>query len=96
MLCALTMNDYNKDMFRCQNTRTQACEMIHNVRVVGDVYSLCIADIVKYQIRCHAHTIFLHMGQGFPHQLPVLENSILHPHVKQVACDVVTISRAFC
>jgi len=22
---------------------------------------------------------FLHMGQGFPHQLPVLENVILHP-----------------
>jgi len=37
---------------------------------------------------------FLHMGQGFPHQLPVLENVILHPHVRRVACDDVTISRA--
>ena len=25
---------------------------------------------------------FLHMGQGFPHQLPVLENVILHPPCK--------------
>jgi len=33
---------------------------------------------------------FLHMGQGFPHQLPVLENVILHPHVRRVACDDVT------
>jgi len=37
---------------------------------------------------------FLHMGQGFPHQLPVLENVLLHPHVRRVACDEVTISRA--
>jgi len=37
---------------------------------------------------------FLHMGQGYPHQLPVLENVILHPHVRRVACDDVTISRA--
>jgi len=36
----------------------------------------------------------LYMGQGFPHQLPVLENVILHPHVRRVACDDVTISRA--
>jgi len=34
---------------------------------------------------------FLHMGQGFPHQLPELENVILHPHVRRVACDDVTI-----
>jgi len=34
------------------------------------------------------------MGQRFPHQLPVLENVILHPHVRRVACDDVTISRA--
>jgi len=34
------------------------------------------------------------MGQGYPHQLPVLENVILHPHVRRVACDEVTISRA--
>ena len=34
------------------------------------------------------------MGQEFPHQLPVLENVILHPHVRRVACDDVTISRA--
>ena len=34
------------------------------------------------------------MGQGFLHQLPMLENSILHPYVKHVACDDVTISRA--
>jgi len=34
------------------------------------------------------------MGQGFPHQLPVLDNFILHPHVRRVACDDVTISRA--
>ena len=34
------------------------------------------------------------MGQGFPNQLPVLENVILHPHVRRVACDDVTISRA--
>jgi len=34
------------------------------------------------------------MGQGFPHQHPVLENVILHPHVRRVACDDVTISRA--
>jgi len=30
----------------------------------------------------HVHvddSTFLHMGQGFPHQLPVLENVILHP-----------------
>jgi len=32
--------------------------------------------------------IFLHMRQGFPHQLPVLENVILHPR------NDVTISRA--
>jgi len=38
--------------------------------------------------------VFLHMGQGFPHQLPVLENVILHPHVRWVARDDVTISRA--
>jgi len=29
------------------------------------------------------------MGQGFLHQ----ENVILHPHVRRVACDDVTISR---
>jgi len=40
------------------------------------------------------HFVFLHMGQGLPHQLPVLENVILHPHVRRVACDDVTISRA--
>ena len=34
------------------------------------------------------------MGQGFPHQLLVLENVILHPHVRRVACDDVKISRA--
>jgi len=34
------------------------------------------------------------MGQGFPHQLPVLEYVILHPHVRRVARDDVTISRA--
>jgi len=34
------------------------------------------------------------MGQGFQHQLPVLENVILHPHVRRVACDDFTISRA--
>ena len=28
------------------------------------------------------HSSFLHMGQGFPHQLPVLENVILHPPCK--------------
>jgi len=39
-------------------------------------------------------SIFLHMGQEFPHQLPVLENVILHPHVRRVACDDVTISCA--
>ena len=32
---------------------------------------------------------FLHMGQRFPHQLPVLENVILLPHVRRVACDYV-------
>ena len=26
--------------------------------------------------------IFLHVGQGFPHELPVLENVILHPPCK--------------
>jgi len=34
------------------------------------------------------------MGQGFRHQLPVLENVILHPHVRRVACNNVTIFRA--
>ena len=34
------------------------------------------------------------MGQGYPHQLPVLENVILHPHVRRVAWDDLTISRA--
>ena len=38
--------------------------------------------------------VFLHMGQGFPHQLLVLKYVILHPHVRRVACDDVTISRA--
>jgi len=38
---------------------------------------------------------FLQMGQGFPHQLPVLENFILHPmYIRRVACDDVTIFRA--
>ena len=39
---------------------------------------------------------FLHIGQGFPDQLPVLANSykILNPYVRQVACDDLTISRA--
>jgi len=37
---------------------------------------------------------FLHMAQGFPHQLPVLENSISHAHVRQITCDDVTISHA--
>jgi len=42
---------------------------------------------------CDFH-YFLHMGQGFQHKLPVLENVILHPHVRRVACAYVTISRA--
>jgi len=40
------------------------------------------------------HVLFFHMGQGFLHQLPVLENVILHPHVRRVACVDVKISRA--
>jgi len=31
---------------------------------------------------CILEVVFLHMGQGFPHQLPVLENVILHPPCK--------------
>ena len=37
---------------------------------------------------------FLPMEQGFPHKLPVLENVIVQPHVRRVACDDVTMSRA--
>ena len=43
--------------------------------------------------QCKVH-IFAYIGQGFPHQLPVLDNVILHPYVKRVACDDVAISRA--
>ena len=32
--------------------------------------------------RAHQRRIFLHMGQRFPHQFPVLENFILHPPCK--------------
>jgi len=39
-------------------------------------------------MRYAQYKLFLHMGQEFPHQLPVLENSILHSHVRQVACRV--------
>jgi len=52
--------------------------------------SICFLTHVKY-VRYPRHLktrpsamsrIFLHMGQGFPHQLPVLENVILHPLCK--------------
>ena len=43
--------------------------------------------------KIHKDMLFLNMGQGFPHQFSVLENVILHPHVRRVACDDVTISR---
>jgi len=36
-----------------------------------------------------------HMKDTYiPHHLSLLENVILHPHVRRVACDDVTISRA--
>jgi len=42
--------------------------------------------------KVQADTHFWHMRQGFPHQLPVLDNSLLHPFVRQVKCDDVTIT----
>jgi len=38
--------------------------------------------------------MFLAYGKKISHQPPVLENVILHPHERRVACDDVTISRA--
>jgi len=63
-----------------------------------DVCTVCIWNssynlIPWFQVQGFV-VMFLHMGQGFPHQLPVLENVILHPHVRRVTCDDVTISRA--
>ena len=57
--------------------------------------ALCVSQYVSYRFfKQFFEQLFLHMGQGFPHQLPVLKNVILHPHVRRVACDEVTIPRA--
>ena len=49
----------------------------------------CVLDHDRIQQDIDAvlrkEAMFLHMRQGFPHQL--LENVILHPHVRRVACD---------
>ena len=37
--------------------------------------------------------VILAYGTRIPHQLPVLENVILHPHVSRVACDDVMTFR---
>jgi len=62
--------------------------------ILPDDPALSIKIVAESQLYIVYDKVFLHMRQGFPHQHPVLENVILHPHVRRVACDDVTISRA--
>jgi len=58
----------------------------NNPRVIAMYYLEAIRrlGVAPRLLRCDTGTenSFLHMGQGFPHQLPVLENVILHPPCK--------------
>jgi len=53
------------------------------VRQVPNTFNYFFVEHAFPFVEMHAQEkCFLHMGQGFPHQLPVLENVILHPPCK--------------
>jgi len=62
------------------------CNRSHSLRqlvVCQEIYILILINTSLWN-KLLPHYLFLHMGQGFLHQLPVLENVILHPHASLV------------